>query len=105
MSEYKCNSCGATYSDVTQNGGAYYHACSPEVIEPATFDDTGKQLSAEKRTPRENPRDERLLDGLVFDEGVVKVPVPDPETPGRMILKPAASLIVSEGAGRTLVAP
>jgi hypothetical protein len=81
VSKFKCNNCGATYSDAQADGTEYYHACAGG----------------------DNPRNENPTPGLQFVDGEYKVHVPDPETPGRLLLKKAGALIVSEGAGRTLV--
>ena len=76
-----CNSCGGTYPDTDRDGAPYYHACSPEVATHAVCDASGAVREPEKRTPRENCRDERLA------------PAVEGEAPR----------IVSEGAGRVKV--
>jgi len=102
----KCNSCGGTYSPVQRDGMLFFHACPPDIVEPAEFDAQGKLVKPEKRTPRTNVRDERPAPGLVFasiDGAPLKCfrEVPHPEERNRLVLQEATPAIVSEGNGFT----
>ncbi len=56
----RCKSCLAEYETVQRDGAPYFHACSPEVVQPAVADIAGKVTQPEVRTPRANPRDENI---------------------------------------------
>jgi hypothetical protein len=103
MSKWRCNSCGATYNDPALDGAPYFHACSPEVIEHGTHDAEGKQVVAEKRTPRENIRNEHTRSDLVLDRGKYFVRVGSAQLESGEKLIPVDSPIISEGLGRTLI--
>lgn len=104
MSKWQCNSCKTIYPDKRADGSPYVHACHPEVIKQrAEFDADGKLMKAEVRAPRAELRDENPRPGMFYRDGVLMASVPDPETPGRMLLKPCEYAIVSEGAGRIAV--
>ncbi len=81
MARWRCLSCHATYSDTDRDGGRYTHACSPEIIEHAEFDQSGKQTKPERRMPRPFIRDENWH------------PESTPQNPR----------IISEGKGRIVV--
>jgi len=51
-------SCQAIYHDTLPDGSRYAHTCSPEVVEHATFDPGGKQLTPERRYARPIIRNE-----------------------------------------------
>lgn len=103
MSKWKCNSCGEVYSDTAFDGSPAYHVCSPETIEHAKCDAEGKILTPEKRTPRENVRNENMKPGLIFVDGEYILQTPDPTGNVPMLTTKPGSIIISEGAGRTLV--
>lgn len=103
MSKYRCNSCQAEYSDTTPQGAPYFHSCSPEIIEHATFDAEGKQLTPEKRTPRDHIRNEHTRTDIVERDGKFGVVVGSMALEGGEQFTPLDSLILSEGLGRTLV--
>src|SRR5579864_838176 len=99
---YECNSCHARYDDPRPDGTPAFHVCPPdEILAYAIFDDSGKLLKPEKRGPRLNVRNENLRPGLVYIEGKPRLRVQDPEDRTRWVLTEPASLIISEGAGRT----
>jgi len=105
MAKFRCKSCGGIYIDPQLDGVHYYHVCPPEIIEHATFDAQGKQLTPEKRTPRPNVRNENVLPGLTYiaennSTLVPKLRKPHPEERGRFIYVDAPTIIISEGAGR-----
>lgn len=103
MSKYKCNSCGGVYSDHTSDGMDYYHVCPPEKVVHAEFDADGKVLTAEKRVPHENPRDERTYGSAIVVDQKLYWFDPDPTGDKPFILTPFTPRIRKEGAGRTLV--
>jgi len=103
MAKYRCNSCGGTYSDVLQDGTAYYHACGP-IHNPAFNLDSAKgPLDTRDSIERPNKRDENAPVTLRVVNGKPVLVTADVHDATRQIETPAASLIVSEGAGRTLV--
>jgi hypothetical protein len=79
---YKCNSCGATYSDPLPDGSAYFHVCPPGT---------------------ENPRNENAPAGLQYFDGKPHLVASDPEDRARRVAKLVESTIISEGKGRKLV--
>lgn len=108
MSTWKCLSCGATYSDTSPGGYAFYHACPTEKVTPGVFDARGNLVTPEKREPFPNRRDENVTPGLEWFHETGGPPkcmkqVPHPEERGRFIFVETQPTIVSEGAGRELV--
>lgn len=103
MAKFKCVACGGTYDDVLPDGMAYYHACPPEVIQHATFDNAGKLLTPEKRVPLEGARDERPTPGNLYVDGKSSIAVPNPEERGKVFFVESPPTIVSEGKGRTKI--
>ena len=103
MSKYKCNSCEAVYSDRNPDGVPYYHECDREAIEHATFDDAGKLLTPEKRTPRENIRNENLRMDLIERDGKLYLQTGSTQDEAGPKLVEVPSRLISEGKGRTLV--
>jgi hypothetical protein len=103
MSRYQCNTCGEIYSDVMPHGRQYYHVCTQETIEHAQCDDAGKIIKPEKRTPRENVRNENVKPGLICEGGKYILRRPDPNDSVKIITEEVQSIIIAEGAGRTLV--
>lgn len=95
----RCNSCGGTYSPIQRDGLAYYHQCSPEIIEHATFDAAGKQTSPEKRKERTDVRDERIAPGVFYLEGKSHRNVLVPGERAVFTAEPAELKIVSYGKG------
>jgi hypothetical protein len=125
MPTYQCVSCGGVYDSVQRDGSIYFHACPPEkVTTPAVFNQ-GPLVSAavvvagvtvtpavfgppvkvddEVRTPTANPRNENMRPDLVYLEGKPMIVARDPTDATRRTYTPATSLIIAEGAGRTLV--
>lgn len=105
MATWKCNSCGATYSDTQRDGTAYFHACPAETITHSVFSLLGVLVTPESRAPMANARDENIPRGLTYIEGKPFIVTRDPTDATREIRTPAVSLVIAEGAGRTLVAP
>jgi hypothetical protein len=103
MAQYKCNSCGAIYSDVQRDGAAYMHACPTEIVTHATFDKVGTKLTDEKREPFANPRNENTHPNLQYHEGKPVHVSRDVNDATRTVIIPAPTLIIAEGAGRTLI--
>lgn len=101
---WKCNSCGATYPDPKPDGTPAFHVCSPDTIEQyAVTDEKGNVTQPEKRAPRASVRNENIRPGLVYLEGKPMLRERDPSDPTRWVAKPAESIIISEGEGRTAV--
>lgn len=103
MSIWQCNSCGQIYPDAESSPDTLPHVCHPDVIEYAVFNSDGTVKTPERRTARENIRNENLLPSLTYWEGVPKLRVPDPTRNVPTILVDAESVIISEGKGRTKV--
>lgn len=103
MSKWRCNSCEGEYSDTTPQGAPYFHACSPEVIEPAAFGAQGELVTPEKRTQRQNARDENTRTDIVERDGKWGTVTGSTAVEGGEQFTPLDSLIVSEGLGRTLL--
>lgn len=103
MAKYQCNTCRGTYSDVDAKGAIYAHVCPTEIISHSEFDANGIQAKPETRSPLANRRDENPPPGLEFRAGVAYIVTADPHDKMRHNAVPADSLIVAEGAGRTLL--
>jgi len=101
MANFRCNSCGGTYSDTQADGLGYYHQCPPEVITPSAFDAAGNITKPEKRDPRPDIRDENFVPGIVFLDGKPGRFAPDPADATREKFTPEPQRIKSEGKGRT----
>ena len=97
--KWRCNSC----AEIITAGQWPPHVCNSEVLEHAEFNEQGKLLKPEKRTPRESIRNENVSPGVYFSEGVAVRRAPHPEERGQFIEVPAESLIISEGKGRTQI--
>lgn len=126
MTTWKCNSCGGQYQDSQPNGGAYFHVCPAEKITAHSAWNQGPLVSAavivagvtvtpavygapvlvtpEARAPIDNPRNENPPSNLVYVEGKPKLVTRDPNDATRTNYTDAPSLIIADGAGRTLVA-
>ena len=100
---WKCNSCGATYSDTNPDGTAYYHVCDTEILVHGLFDSQGKPTQPATTKRRESIRDERPHPELTYVDGKPMRQKANPEDLGRTILTPWEYTIRSEGAGRTIV--
>lgn len=106
MAIYECNSCHARYTTPQKQSGPYIHVCATEIVTPAVIDANGKVTTPEKREPRPNPRNENRPDGFVVRNGVAMVESYDPHDSTRIIRAEVhPDIIVSEGEGRTLIAP
>lgn len=103
---FKCNSCDAEYPDPKADGTPAFHVCPfDQVTERAVFDDQGNQTKAEVRELIPNRRDENMRPGLFYLEGKPYIRVQDKNDPARWVLETPDSLIISEGEGRTEIAP
>jgi hypothetical protein len=103
MAKYKCNSCGGIYSDTQKDGGRYFHACGP-VANPNYQPDPSKpNHDARETIERVGRRDENTARNLQYIEGKPMIVTNDPNDATRQNITPAESLILSEGAGRTLI--
>jgi hypothetical protein len=103
MATFKCNSCGGVYSETQRDGSTYFHVCADVVVAEQKADAEGRVIKRAVYGQRDNARNENYMPGLRFVDGAPMMETPDPETPSRMILTPAPRIIVSEGAGRTVV--
>jgi hypothetical protein len=80
-----------------------FHVCPPEYITHAVCDAEGKIITPEKRTPRENVRNENVKPGLIFQGGKYILQSVDPNDSVRIVTTEQDSIIIAEGLGRTLV--
>ena len=89
----RCNECGGEYSDTTQDGGRYFHACPPRVVVRVKRGD-GSTASIDRAgvLPTDAILEERLVPR---DKGRNENPVGTGDKPGRAI---------AEGAGATEIA-
>jgi hypothetical protein len=103
MAKYKCNSCGATYTDIGRDGVPYRHTCGP-TSNPNYQPDPGKpNHDPETHVERANARNENTAPNLQYHEGKPVIVTRDPNDATRQNVVPAESLIISEGLGRTLI--
>jgi len=103
MANWKCNACGATYSDTLRDGGPYTHVCGPEIVSHEVTDDKGQIVKPRVEREYANHRDENPLPGVAYDAKRKGHVLPDPDDPTGTVFYPGPVPIKSEGAGRTAV--
>lgn len=104
MAKWQCNSCGATYDDGARIGIPYYHACGPIPNPDYQPHWDADKFDSRQEIERPDKRDENLLPGVQWIDNKPVVRESDPHDATRIITTTPASLIRSEGKGRTLVA-
>lgn len=100
---FLCNSCEGTYSDITRDGSAYYHACPPDVLQAAVLDILGAVVTPQKLVTRENIRNENLRGDVIEQGGKFFVQKGSTQDESGPQLVEVTSNLIAEGLGRTLV--
>ncbi len=103
MAKYQCNSCEAVYLTPQLDGGHYAHVCAPVVNPNHQPDLRAPKYDPATHVARENARNENPPQGLQYIESKPFMVTRDKNDATRETHVPATSLIVSEGAGRTLL--
>ena len=105
MTTFKCNSCGATYLDQQRDGTRYFHACGPQITKRAVLDAAGATVTPQVEAEIADGRNENTPPGLLIVEGKLVRSQLIPGETGLFQLVPADTFLISEGKGRTQIAP